>query len=308
MPDLPPADAALLRLLQALRERGYAFVTPTPETHGRNLARRVGDKATSLRDVFGWSLPFDESFEPELVALLRDAELIENTPDGPRSAVRVSTLGGRLFLHSAYPTEAEDAVFFGPDSYRFAHLITDELQGACPERIVDVGAGSGVGALVAAGLCPDAEIVMTDVNPRALRLAHVNAAFAGVEATFLQGDGVQPVEGAFDLALLNPPYIQDDEERQYRHGGALHGGQLSIDLAEAICARLSPGGRLILYTGSAIVDGRDQLRKALETRLPDCALRYREIDPDVFGEELDRDAYADVERIAVVAAVLTRSR
>lgn len=306
MPDLPDADAALLRLLQTLRDRRYAFVTPTPETHARNLARRAGARAADLRDAFGWSLPFLTGFEPELITLLRDADLLENTPDDPRSGVRVATLDGRLFLHSAYPTEAEDAVFFGPDSYRFAQLITDELQGACPSRIVDVGAGSGVGALVAASLCPDARIVMTDVNPRALRLARVNAAFAGVEATFLQGDGVQPVEGAFDLALLNPPYIQDDEERQYRHGGALHGGQLSIDLAEAICTRLSPGGRLILYTGSAIVDGRDQLRQALETLLPDCALRYREIDPDVFGEELDRAAYADVERIAVVAAVLTR--
>jgi len=28
---------------------------------------------------------------------------------------------------------------------------------------------------------------------------------------------------------------------------------------------------------------------------------YRELDPDVFGEELDRSAYRNVERIAVVA-------
>jgi hypothetical protein len=35
-------------------------------------------------------------------------------------------------------------------------------------------------------------------------------------------------------------------------------------------------------------------------------MRYREIDPDVFGEELDDPAYRDVDRIALVAVVLTR--
>ena len=38
-----------------------------------------------------------------------------------------------------------------------------------------------------------------------------------------------------------------------------------------------------------------------------CALRYREIDPDVFGEQLDLPGYEDVERIAAVGAVLSRA-
>ncbi len=307
MSDLDARDRALLRLLERLAARGYAFVTPTPETHARNLRRRNGETAASLRDAFGWSLPFDHGFEPELADLLHHAGAIEATDGAERSAVRVSSLRGRLFLHSAYPTEAEDAVFFGPDSYRFADLIRDELADLEPRRIVDIGAGSGVGALTAAGLRPAAAIVMTDVNAEALRLARINAAHAGMAASFVQGSGVEPVDGTFDLALLNPPYIQDDEARLYRHGGGLHGGRLSIDLAREACGRLEPGGRLILYTGSAIVDGRDRLREALEAEVEGCALRYREIDPDVFGEELDRPAYADVDRIAVVAAVLVKA-
>jgi hypothetical protein len=56
--------------------------------------------------------------------------------------------------------------------------------------------------------------------------------------------------------------------------------------------------------------GRDELREALESLSGEagCALAYRELDPDVFGEELENPAYADVERIAVVGAVLTRPR
>ena len=33
---------------------------------------------------------------------------------------------------------------------------------------------------------------------------------------------------------------------------------------------------------------------------------YREMDPDVFGEELDEPAYLDAERIAVVALVVQK--
>ena len=36
--------------------------------------------------------------------------------------------------------------------------------------------------------------------------------------------------------------------------------------------------------------------------------RYRELDPDVFGEELEEPAYAEAERIAAVALVVQRPR
>ena len=65
---------------------------------------------------------------------------------------------------------------------------------------------------------------------------------------------------------------------------------------------------MLLYTGSAIVAGRDALREALAEALPrlGCSLRYEELDPDVFGEELDQPDYRNVERIAVVGAVIRR--
>ncbi|MFA9201722.1 MAG: hypothetical protein ACEQR8_11185, partial [Cypionkella sp.] len=55
----------------------------------------------------------------------------------------------------------------------------------------------------------------------------------------------------------------------------------------------------------AIVEGHDALGAAL-TKLAEasgCALRYFELDPDVFGEELAKPAYRTVDRIAVVAAI-----
>ena len=65
-------ELAVAELGHELQALGYAFTTPTPETHRRVIARRSG--ARDLRDVFGWSLPFDEAvLPPRVFALLRRA-------------------------------------------------------------------------------------------------------------------------------------------------------------------------------------------------------------------------------------------
>jgi SAM-dependent methyltransferase len=305
-----PEGAALLALLQALAARDYRFVTPTPATHARVVGRAGRERARDLRDVLGWSLPFEpEVVEPALLDLLRQAGALSEGPQGLKSRYRVSPLGERLFVHSAYPTEAEDAVFFGPDSYRFARFVIAEIAGA-GGRMVDVGAGAGVGAIVAAGLAQFTKVVMADINPKALRLARVNAAFAGVEGETVETEGLEGLDRSWDLVLANPPYIADAAGREYRDGGDMHGGRLSVELAKAAAERLAPGGRLLLYTGAAIVEGRDALHEALEPALRErgCTVRYRELDPDVFGEELEKPPYRDVERIAVVAAVAVKAR
>ena len=62
------------------------------------------------------------------------------------------------------------------------------------------------------------------------------------------------------------------------------------------------GGKLLLYTGAPIVAGEDQLlgELALTLREADARYEYEELDPDVFGSELESPAYRDVERIAAV--------
>jgi len=305
------SDAALGELLVVLARRGYAFVTPTPLTHARVVARPERSPARDLPGVLGWNLPFAPGdFDRDLVALLEQAEGLAPAHEGlSRAKVRVSSLGGRLFLHSEFPTEDEDAVFFGPDSYRFARLITDELQGrsAGVRSVVDIGTGSGIGAITAADCCPGARIVGTDINPKALQFARVNAAHGGVALETALGGTLDPVDERFDVILANPPYMADDGARAYRDGGGMIGGQLSLDMAREALPRLKPGGRMILYTGSAIIDGRDVLGEALAGVAQErgAELRYHELDPDVFGEELDRPAYRTVDRIAVVAAVFT---
>jgi methylase of polypeptide subunit release factors len=306
------ADEALLELLGLLKTLDYGFTTPTPETHRRVVARADMQEAGDLRGVFGWSLPFAPGLlRADMLALLEQAEALRREGASLKSLIRVSRIHGTLFLHSAYPTEAEDAVFFGPDSYRFVDFVRSELlRVGGARRLVDIGAGGGVGAIMAAALLPGARLTLTDINPVALRLARINARQAGVEVETIEGKGIEPVTGLVDLVISNPPFIMDGHDRSYRNGGDMHGARLSLDWTLAATRRLEPGGRMLLYTGSAIVDGRDALRDALETALPalGASLRYREIDPDIFGEELDEPAYADVERIAAVGAVIEKAR
>jgi undecaprenyl pyrophosphate synthase len=91
--------------------------------------------------------------------------------------------------------------------------------------------------------------------------------------------------------------------RAYRHGGGNYGEGLSLDILKQAAPRLSPNGALILYTGSAIKDGRDEFKTACLDFLGkrDAKFSYEELDPDVFGEELETETYSDVDRIAIIA-------
>ncbi|MBK5354701.1 class I SAM-dependent methyltransferase [Pseudomonas sp. TH41] len=310
--QLGAADLVLLQLGRRLQADGYQFITPTPLTHQRVNDRWAGQSAKTLRDVFGWSRPF----EPGLLSAdeqrqLQQADILEDSHGRLKSRVRWSSLDNLLFVHSGFPTDAADSVFFGPDTYRFAQLIHARLQQTFTpiRRAVDIGCGAGVGAIVIARARREAEVLAVDINPAALRLTAVNAALAQVTNVSIEAsDVLQDVDGNFDLIVANPPYMADPAERAYRHGGGAFGAQLSMRIVEQALYRLAPGGSLVLYTGVAMIDGRDPFLEALAPRLESAMFSwtYRELDPDVFGEELLTPGYQQVERIAVVALIVTR--
>lgn len=312
----PPLTDALVLLGRWLQGSAYRFVTVTPATHARVNARDRALRAHSLRDVFGWSRPFAPGLlPPAVLGWLRDGHLLDTDGMLMRSKVRFSTLGEHLYGHSAFPTLDADAVFFGPDTYRFVALIEAELASRplpAQGRILDMGCGAGPGGIAAAraSAASRPELVLADINPRALRHAAANAALAGLPQVDLrQGDLYAGVDGSFDLIVANPPYLLDAGARAYRHGGGTLGSGLSLRIVAEGLPRLAPGGRLVLYTGAPIVAGRDPFLDAVAPLLDaaGCSFSYRELDPDVFGEELDLPAYADAERIAAVALVVKKT-
>ncbi|TDF83929.1 class I SAM-dependent methyltransferase [Pseudomonas sp. H9] len=306
------ADEALLRLGRRLKADGYQFICVTPLTQQRHLERAEGALARSLRDVFGWNQRFSpDLLSPDELTLMQAAAIVERHGSELRSTVRFSTLGQLLLLHSGYPTDATDAVFFGPDSYRFAQLIEAHLRrDSNPvNHAIEIGSGTGVGALLIAAACPNAQVTAVDINPLAVRYTAINAALAELATVSVEhSDVLNGVIGTFDLIVANPPYMLDAEERTYRHGGGLLGEALSLRIVNEALPRLAVHGSLLLYTGVAIIEGQDPLLTALNRLLvsSEWAWHYSEVDPDVFGEQLTEPGYGQAERIAAVALTVQR--
>jgi len=306
-------DTGLTALISFLKEEKYEFITPTPATHSRNNHRPEHEHTQSLADAFGWSRPFPCSLLPKpLFRLLMDTSILFECAAGWKSSVRASTLDGDVFLHSAFPTVSANSVFFGPDTYRFARAIKHNLLYEPRQlgRALDLGCGSGAGGVIVAKNALCRELVVTDINDAALQMARLNAAAAGLaNVNTLHSDLFANVHGEFDMIVANPPYLNDPLQRAYRHGGGELGSGLSLRIAQSAKTRLSPGGTLLLYSGSPIVGGVDRLLRAVEQDFAGCDMRwtYEEIDPDVFGEELETAAYSNVDRIAAVVLTARKS-
>lgn len=307
---------ALLYLLSFLKEKHYRFTVITPLTHQRIFMRKanLSSELRSLKDIFGWNLPFySEDLDPQLFILLKHADLIRIENNQWLSNIRIASLEDELFIHSAFPTLDHDAVFFGPDTYRFYYHLKQYLfnQTQPLERSVELCCGASPVAITIAKAFPRiTEIFTADINPKALFYSQINKKFAGLEHIFpTQSDLFSNLEGNFDLIFANPPYLMDIHERQYRHGGnSLDGTELSFNILQEGIKRLTPQGKLFLYTGIAIGHHRNKFLEAVDSWIqnyPNFKFSYEEIDPDVFGEELDHTAYQDIERIAVVLVKLS---
>lgn len=294
---------ALVALGRSLHAAGYRFSIVTPATR-RRVNRRAGNRhGHGLRDAFGWGRPFLEGALPApIIRLMQDAGVLAHSGHALRAAVRAATLGGNLYFHTAGTGGGED-VFFGPDTVRFIGATMRAAQRLpAPARIVEIGCGAGPAAVELALRFPNAEVIASDVNPDALALTQANARLAGARLATCRSDVLADVEGGFDLAVSNPPYILDSDQRTYRDGGGMLGAELSLRIAREALERLRPGGTLLLYTGVALTGPDDHFLAALRPSLErHCAhWDYEELDPDVFGEQLSQPGYEEVERIAAV--------
>ena len=85
------------------------------------------------------------------------------------------------------------------------------------------------------------------------------------------------------------------------------GGAVALDWVEQALSSLRPGGKMLLYVGAAYEDGRAPLLDAVRAACDEAkaTVSVEELDPDVFGEELEMPNYSTVERIAAVGAVIT---
>jgi release factor glutamine methyltransferase len=129
--------------------------------------------------------------------------------------------------------------------------------------ILDIGTGSGAIALALAKEIPGARVTATDISETALAVAKRNARALGLEnsVTFLPGDLFDPVQGAFDIIVSNPPYIDAGEYetlppgvKNYEPKTALLAGQTGLEFYRKLVyqahIRLLEKGWLLLEIGA----------------------------------------------------------
>src|SRR5439155_21420365 len=126
---------------------------------------------------------------------------------------------------------------------RHLHVIPDE-------RVLEVGAGLGLAAVLAARA--GARVTATDIVPGAIDSIRVNAALNGVAVVARLGDGWDPVVNErFALVCTNPPQMptpagrdRDDAEAAADNGGA-DGWALLDRVIDGAPAHLERDGRLV---------------------------------------------------------------
>jgi release factor glutamine methyltransferase len=115
--------------------------------------------------------------------------------------------------------------------------------------VLDLGTGTGVGALAAARWA--GRVVAVDVNPAAVRCARINVLLneADDRVEVRGGDLFEPVEGErFDVVLFNPPYYPGAPQDAL--DSAFRAADLPERFARGLAAHLRPGGYALLLLSS----------------------------------------------------------
>lgn len=146
-------------------------------------------------------------------------------------------------------------------------------------RALDMGTGSGVGAVFAARR--GFEVIGVDLNPEAVRCARANVVLNGLEERIeiRHGDLFEPVAGErFDLVLWNPPFFRGEPRGNFDL--AWRATDVVERFAAGLPAVLAPGGlALVLLSTDGDAAGTVAALAAHGFRLQVAARRH-------FGSEI----------------------
>ncbi len=173
--------------------------------------------------------------------------------------------------------------------------------GARPdERVLDLGSGAGLAAVLAARA--GAHVVATDIRPEAVACTRENAARNGVRVDAREGDGFAPVAGLrFDLIGTSPPQMptppgleRDDAEAAADNGGP-DGWALLDRLIRECPGYLNPGGRLVFTLFGFLGIERARRRLSAAGLEPAVLAREAQLFPRLGYERLDYLRGLDIE-------------
>jgi methylase of polypeptide subunit release factors len=188
-------------------------------------------------------------------------------PDGDgrvRAAVSIRAYGSLLIAADPVPNVLDEGADRVPGVNPIARLLARHTVRDPVADALDLGTGNGIQALLAAG---HAEAVLgTDVNPRALAYARLNAGLNGIaNVRFEEGSWFEPAgEREFGLIVANPPFVISPEAALTYRDSGLEPGRLVAQLARGVAERLAPGGFGHVMCEWGVRDGEDWTAPARE--------------------------------------------
>ena len=106
--------------------------------------------------------------------------------------------------HFRFMTDA--GVFSRGELDTGTRLLLEALPEVMTGSLLDMGCGWGPVGICLKAVWPQAEVILADVNLRALNLSRENAARNGVQVACLESDGFAALQDrTFDAVITNPP-------------------------------------------------------------------------------------------------------
>jgi SAM-dependent methyltransferase len=118
------------------------------------------------------------------------------------------------------------------------------------QRALDLGCGAGTVALLLSRHV--AEMVASDISPRAVAIARINVALNGVDNIDVRlGDMYESVAGeVFDLIAAHAPYVALPDgvsAVSHLHGGP-HGDEVALRMVAGSAPHIAPGGHAVVQS------------------------------------------------------------
>lgn len=134
-----------------------------------------------------------------------------------------------------------------------SHLLGEAVLGEVrtTDRVLDMGTGSGVNAILAASKSTD--VVAVDVNPLAVEAARANAERNGVadRIDVRHSDVFENVDGEFDLIVFDPPFRWFAPRDLFERASADENYTAMTTFFRAAKRYLKPAGRMLIFFGTS---------------------------------------------------------
>ncbi|MEV0168152.1 methyltransferase [Nonomuraea fuscirosea] len=132
-----------------------------------------------------------------------------------------------------------------------SHLLGEAVLAEVKEgdRVLDMGTGSGVNAVLAASKA--AEVLAVDVDPRAVEAARRNAERNGVQVEVRVSDVFSAVEGVFDLIVFDPPFRWFAPRDPFEAATTDEDYRAMTAFFRDVRGHLAPDGRMLVFFGTS---------------------------------------------------------